>query len=109
VVRSKGGSLRLLVLVVAGDGAGELSARVDGAAFAATALPGEAGSTTWTADLGVRRPGALALDLAHPAGVLAAWVVPLAPEIPPPPPREWDAGAAEPFDAPSQRGLESAP
>ncbi|HEY8073703.1 MAG TPA: hypothetical protein VIF62_06335, partial [Labilithrix sp.] len=101
---ARAGATRLLVLVA--DGQGTLAARVDGAPVAMRRI---GDGTAWAGEPGELRAGPVALDLDHPAGVVAAWLVPLAAEIPPPPPRAWDAGPDTPFDAPSERGLESAP
>jgi arylsulfatase A-like enzyme len=94
---SEDAPVRLLVL--GGSGAGELEVLVDGAKVSAK----RADDLTFIADLGPRRAGPVVLDLAHEGGIAAAWIVPLAAEIPPPPPRQWDAGPEAPF------GLESAP
>jgi arylsulfatase A-like enzyme len=84
------GPARLLVLAAERrDERDDLTARADGQPVATR----PAGERTFTAELGERPSGPLALDLEDAAGLLAAWVVPLAPEIPPPPPRAWDAGA----------------
>ncbi|HRG97930.1 MAG TPA: hypothetical protein PLR99_16865, partial [Polyangiaceae bacterium] len=37
----------------------------------------------------------LTLTAEHPQGVRAAWVVPVAEELPPPPREAWDAGGAD--------------
>ncbi len=87
------GPARLLVLVAreradAGSG-GPLEARIDGLPVTTSA----ATTDVLVAELPVLGTEAR-LALEHPDGVLAAWIVRRAPEIPPPPPRAWDAGAS---------------
>ena len=48
--------------------------------------------------------GEVALAADHPEGVRAAWVVPVAEELPPPPREAWDAGA-QPLDDSWDSGL----
>jgi len=48
----------------------------------------------WVGELPAFAEGArLRVEASHPSGVRAFWVVRRAPEIPPPPPRQWDGGA----------------
>ncbi len=84
VALSEDGPARLLVLV---GGAGKVSAKVDGVEVP---LGGE--GTERTADLPDRHAGRVAVEVAAAAasGVLGFWVVPRAPELPPPAPK--DAG-----------------
>lgn len=82
------GAARVLVLAGGSADVGAPRASVDGTPLA-LAPRGD----VWVGELPA--VGAEArLELAHDAGVRAAWIVRRAPEIPPPPPRAWDAGAS---------------
>lgn len=84
-VRAAPGRSRLLVRT---EGPGTLSGTVDDRPIVA-APSGD----LWIAEIeDVRGPKAR-LSLAHATGIRAAWLVPRAAEIPPPPPEDWDAGA----------------
>ncbi len=86
------GKLRLLVLAA---GEGEATAVVDGRSIAGR-VEGSVTLVELGDELGATRAGEMRLELAHAAGVIAAWIVPRADEIPPPPPVAWDAGASSP-------------
>lgn len=82
---SRSGPARILVL--AGDG--PLSVTVAGVEL--TGAPATGGLHLFEApDL---RAGDVEVGLRSEGGLEAVWLVPRAPEIPPPPPRAWDAGA----------------
>ncbi len=49
------------------------------------------------------------LTVEHEGGILALWLVRRAPEVPPPPPDEWQGPRSDSFDAPVRQTLESAP
>jgi hypothetical protein len=51
--------------------------------------------TSWAVDVGELSAGLVNVELFHPGGVIAVWLVPRADELPPPPPLAWDAGAPE--------------
>ncbi len=87
-VRIAGGRARLLVRT---EGPGTLSATIDDRPIAAAPA-----GDLWIAEIDDVRGPRARLALAHATGVRAAWLVPRAPEIPPPPPVEWDAGAPTP-------------
>ena len=51
---------------------------------------------TWIAELADLPAGRVLLTATHERGVRGMWLVRRAPEIPPPPPRAWDAGPEPP-------------
>jgi hypothetical protein len=75
--------LRLLVLL---SGPGDVHASIGDDVLAPGAAPTE---TVRVFELGARPAASLRVRLASPAGVLAAWIVARADELPPPPPRPW--------------------
>jgi hypothetical protein len=81
---------RLLVLTAA---AGALEATIARTAIATTATPLDDGRVLHVAELAPMNAGEVAVHLSHAGGVLAAWIVPRADEIPPPPPVAWTADA----------------
>jgi len=86
---------RLLVLA---EGAGSLEGSVAGEPVAsARALDLESPrGYVHVIELGAVNGRALPVHLTHPGGIVAAWIVPRASEIPPPPPVAWDAGTPSP-------------
>ncbi len=79
------------VLVLGADGSGPLSGSIDGAAVAETKA---SAGNVFVVEAGEVASRDVQLDLFVPSGIRALWAVPRASEIPPPPPREWDAGAS---------------
>ena len=87
VKSSRSGAARLFVLI--GPAGGSLSGVVGGAPLPdAEALTRE----LLIVELPDVRTGDVSFSLTSPAGIQAVWLVPRAPEVPPPPPRTWDAG-----------------
>ena len=82
------GPARLLVLT---EGAGELTATVGGKA-ATTSRKGK----LHVAEIEVG--AAASVELAHPAGIAAVWIVRRAADVPPPPPGDWGAEADDDDD-----------
>ncbi|MCL2723712.1 MAG: sulfatase-like hydrolase/transferase [Polyangiaceae bacterium] len=101
---SANGPARLLVLTGDADEdatrAGEPVIRIHGHAMSAKLTDG-----TWIVELTDDPGSSVDLHLERPAGILAAWIVRRADEIPAPPPLAWrvDAGASE--DSDSDGGL----
>lgn len=87
---ARSGPARMLVLV--DRAAGPLSGSVDGVRLP-DAAPRD--DLLHVVELGERSAGELALELQAEGGLRAVWLVPRAPEIPPPAPRPWDAGAPD--------------
>lgn len=92
---SKGGPARLLVLAAAGGA--PLFASLDGALLPEASAYAD---NLYVIDAGERRAGEATVTVSTEGGVLAAWLVPKEPEIPPPAPHVWDAGMDEPAPAP---------
>lgn len=87
------GPARLLVLGAPGSGAasGVLGGTVDGAPIPETIATA---ADVFVVELGAIAAREVQVRLTSSAGIGAVWLVPRADEIPPPPPRAWDAGAA---------------
>jgi hypothetical protein len=86
---TKAGAARVLVLV--GNAGGPLNGSINGVPIAETSPYAR---DLYIVELGELRAGDASVSLTSPAGIHALWLVPRAPEIPPPQPRRWDAGAA---------------
>lgn len=94
-------------LKIEGEGPARLLVRVDGATDAAppaitvgdVAVEGArlASSDVWAAEIANVPAGRVLVGAAHERGIRGMWLVRRATEIPPPPPRAWDAGP-EPAD-----------
>ena len=86
---AKTGPTRILVL--GADAAGPLTGSVGGVAVPETMA---SAGNVFVVEAGEVTSRDVQLDFSVPGGIRALWAVPRAAEIPPPPPREWDAGAA---------------
>lgn len=89
------GPTRLLVL--GGEGAGPLSGTIDGVAI--DVMEARAGNV-FVVEVGEPSARQAQLELTAQGGIMALWAVPRSPEIPPPPPEAWDAGASHDAIAP---------
>jgi arylsulfatase A-like enzyme len=87
---AKAGPARLFVLVA---GPGPLSASVNGAALAQKE---PTDGVVYVLEVGDLPAGDAKVSLTSPGGIVAAWLVPHAEEIPPPPPQAWRPRDVEP-------------
>jgi arylsulfatase A-like enzyme len=95
-LRGLAGSARLLVLVA--TAASEPRGALDGAPVVFTHARGSEDGPLWVADVEVASTGGTTLHLEDDAGLVAAWLVAPAKELPPPPPEAWndpDGGASD--------------
>jgi arylsulfatase A-like enzyme len=88
---AKPGPARLLVLGSDAAPTGPLGGTVDGVAIPETTADA---AHVYVVEVGSIASSNVPVSLSAPGGIAALWLVPRADEVPPPPPRAWDAGAS---------------